>query len=124
MENDEQDFRVIDRRGTQKAPGDQKTSGEGFVMKEKPNEKAVTPEQIDFSTLVFSFATSALINLGIAPDPMTKQTQKNVELAKQNINILEMLQQKTKGNLTADESALLENLLMEVRLRFVEANKK
>lgn len=80
-------------------------------------------EKLDFSTLVLSFATSAMINMGIAPDPQTGKTNKNLELAKQNIEILGVLEAKTKGNLTPEESKLLESILSEVRLRFVEASK-
>jgi hypothetical protein len=80
-------------------------------------------EKLDFSTLVLSFATSAMINMGIAPDPQSGKTTKNLELAKQNIEILGVLEAKTKGNLTAEESKLLESILSEVRVRFVEASK-
>ena len=86
------------------------------------NDTTSTP-QLDFGTLVFSFATSALINLGVAPDPQTKKTTKNIPVAKQNIEILEILQKKTKGNLSPEENQLMENLLAQVRLRFVEASK-
>jgi len=79
--------------------------------------------QIDFSTLVLSFATSAFINLGAAPDPQTKKTMKNLELAKQNIDILSVLEAKTQGNLSKEEAELLKNILSEVRLKFVEASK-
>jgi len=79
--------------------------------------------QLDFSTLVLSFATSAMINLGLAPDPQTKKTNKNLELAKQNIDFLTLLETKTKGNLTAEEAQLLTNLLSEVRLLYVQAAK-
>jgi len=79
--------------------------------------------QLDFSTLILSFATSSMMNMGIAPDPQTGKTNKNLELAKQNIEILAMLEQKTKGNLTPEESKLPENILTEVRLRFIEASK-
>jgi len=81
------------------------------------------PAEIDFSTLVYSFATGALISMGLAPDPQTKKVQKNLAMAKQNIEILSMLQLKTKGNLTQDEDKFLENILTEVRLRFVEASR-
>ena len=85
--------------------------------------EAAPTQQLDFGTLVFSFATSALINMGAAPDPQTKKTIKNLPVAKQNIDILEILQKKTKGNLSPEENQLMENLLAEVRLRFVEATK-
>src|SRR3989344_3504313 len=106
-ENKEEDFKVIDRRGKKEEP-EKSAKGEGFVMKEGNNPEPASPQQIDFATLIFSFATSALINMGLAPDPSTKKTQKNLELAKQNIDILEMLKTKTKGNLSADENVLVE----------------
>ena len=94
--------------------------GAGFTMKES-TEKAT---EVDLSTLILSLATGALIHLGLAPDPVTKKTTKNVELARQNIDILSLLQEKTKGNLSTDEKQLLENLLSETRMRFVEAARK
>jgi hypothetical protein len=118
-----EDFKVIDRRGKKDAP-ETPAKGEGFTMKEGEASAPAAPQQIDFATLVFSFATSALINMGLAPDPSTKKTQKNLDLAKQNIDILVLLKEKTKGNLSTDENALVENLLAEVQLRFVEAAKK
>lgn len=120
----EETFKVIDRRsssGAQDTPiEEKKAEGEGFTMK---GSKEEAPPEIDFSTLIYSFATGALISMGLAPDPQTKKTQKNLPMAKQNIEILSMLQSKTKGNLTLDEAKFLENILTEVRLRFVEASK-
>lgn len=127
MENKNEDFKVVDKRHS---ANPEETSapkeGEGFVMKEGPEAQRTEADsqKIDFSTLCFSLATGALINLGVAPDPVTKKIQKNVELAKQNIEILAMLQAKTKGNLSDEENQLLESLLTEVRLRFVEFSKK
>lgn len=94
--------------------------GDGFTMSESKGE---APSEIDFSTLIYSFATGALISMGLAPDPQTQKVQKNIPMAKQNIEILAMLQSKTKGNLTPDEAKFLENILTEVRLRFVEASR-
>ncbi|MCB9253129.1 MAG: DUF1844 domain-containing protein [Bdellovibrionaceae bacterium] len=82
------------------------------------------PGEVDFSTFVFSLATGALINLGLSPDPITKKTHKDVNLAKQNIDILAMLVDKTRGNLSNEEAELVTSLLTEVRLRYVEATKK
>jgi Domain of unknown function (DUF1844) len=117
-------FRVIDRRASassQEATEEKsKTEGEGFTMKSGKEE---TPAEIDFSTLIYSFATGALISMGLAPDPQTKKVQKNLTMAKQNIEILSMLQSKTRGNLSADEAKFLDNILTEVRLRFVEASR-
>ena len=120
MTGKEEDFKVVDKRHTAKSEA---TEGKGFVMEEPPKE-ATGPAQIDFSTLCFSLATGALINLGVAPDPITKKTQKNPELAKQNIEILALLQAKRKGNLTTEEHGLLDNLLTEIRLKYVEVTSK
>jgi hypothetical protein len=74
--------------------------------------------------LIASFATGALYHLGIAPDPESGHPgERNLPLASQNIDILELIAIKTQGNLTADEAGLLEGLLYEVRMRFVEATK-
>lgn len=122
MSEDEKGFRVVDRRGND---SDKKketpAQGEGFTMQE---EDARGPHEIDFSTFIFSLATGALINMGLAPDPTTRKVEKNLEIAKQNIDLLGIIKDKTKGNLTNDENALLDNLLTEVRFRFVEASKK
>lgn len=122
---DEPDFKVVDRRGQQRAetPKEPEQKGDGFTMHEAPGETATAPHQVDFATLVLSFATSALIQMGVAPDPATGEKVKDLALARQNIDILEILEKKTKGNLTRDEQALIDGVLTEVRLRFVEAAK-
>jgi hypothetical protein len=76
--------------------------------------------QIDFVTFVMSLASSAFVHMGDAPHPETGETAEHLALAKQTIDILGMLEAKTKGNLTADEDHFLENLLMDLRLRYVQ----
>ncbi len=75
---------------------------------------------INVSTFFLSLGSAALIALGDTPDPETKKIQFTPELAKQNIEILAMLMEKTKGNLTKDESDLLANLLTDLRLKYVK----
>ena len=78
--------------------------------------------QIDFSTFILSLSTSAFYHLGMVPDPETgKPAPPNRALARQTNDTLEVLQLKTRGNLDAQESHLLESLLYELRLRFVDA---
>lgn len=125
MSEEPKDFKVIDRRATRdSAPKEAK--GESFVMKDsKEQAPPAAPTQVDFPTLVLSFATQALMHLGMQPDPNSKEKPvKDLPFAQQNIDILSMLKEKTKGNLSADESQLLEHILTEVRLRFVEASRK
>jgi hypothetical protein len=79
---------------------------------------------IDFSTFVLSLSTSALFHLGLIPDPQTGQpAERNLPLARQTIDILEILGTKTRGNLDAEEAKLLESLLYEIRMRFVEVSR-
>jgi hypothetical protein len=82
-----------------------------------------TLPDIDFATFVLSMASSAFLHLGQMPHPDTQKTEPNLPLAKQTIDILGMLQGKTRGNLSRDEEQLLENLLYDLRLRYVEAAK-
>ncbi|MEW5723997.1 MAG: DUF1844 domain-containing protein [Thermodesulfobacteriota bacterium] len=79
--------------------------------------------EVNFATFVFSLGTSALVNLGELPDPHTNQSCQNLPVAKQTIDILIMLQDKTKGNLTPEEENLLRSLLYELRMKYVTKTK-
>jgi hypothetical protein len=75
---------------------------------------------IDFYTFVLSLGSSAFVHLGDAPHPETGQpVPANLQLAQQTIDLLDMLREKTRGNLTEEEQKFLENLLMDLRLRYV-----
>jgi hypothetical protein len=79
------------------------------------------PGGIDFYTFVLSLGSSALVHLGDTPHPETGEpVPANLPLAKQTIDLLVMLREKTKGNLTAEEEQFLEHLLTDLRLRYVE----
>jgi len=80
--------------------------------------------ELDFSTFVFSLGTSAMYHFGDFPDPATKKAERNLEAAKQTIDILAILQAKTKGNLSDDEERLLDSLLYELRMRYVRETAK
>jgi uncharacterized protein DUF1844 len=78
---------------------------------------------LSFAGFVLSLASTAAIHFGDLPDPVTGQpAEPNLEGAAQMIEILALLDQKTRGNLTAEERQLLEQVLYELRLRFVEAS--
>ena len=81
-------------------------------------------QPIDFVTFVLSLASSAFVHMGDAPHPDSGSPAENLSLAKQTIDILGMLEQKTKGNLTADEEKFLENLLADLRIRYVEKSRE
>jgi hypothetical protein len=77
------------------------------------------PAAIDFYTFCLSLGSSAFVHMGDAPHPETGESQPNLLLAQQTIDILGMLQEKTKGNLSEEEARFLDNLLVDLRLRFV-----
>jgi hypothetical protein len=78
---------------------------------------------IDFATFVLSLSHSALMHLGEAPNPETNKVVANLALAKQNIDLLGLLEEKTKGNLSGDEERLLAQILFDLRMRYVERSK-
>jgi len=101
-------FRVVDRRASAAAPGS------------APSEEV---PGVDFASFCLSLATSALYHLGAVAHPESQDSipEPNLPLARQTIDSLEMLEAKTRGNLDDEEARLLEGLLYELRMRFVEA---
>ena len=80
---------------------------------------------LDFPTFILSLSSSALFHLGLMENPQTGKVERNLNLAKQTIDIIAMLHEKTKGNLSHDEENLTENLLTDLRLKYVnEISKK
>ncbi|WP_437732233.1 DUF1844 domain-containing protein [Sorangium sp. So ce1335] len=78
---------------------------------------------LDFSTFVLSIIGSAYVHLGDAPNPEGNE-ERNLVLAHQDIDLLTLLQEKTKGNLTGDEERLLETALYDLRMRYLEVSKR
>ena len=85
------------------------------------SEQQVELPEINFVNFLFSISTSALIQMGEIEDPISQQTVRNLPLAKQTIDLIGMLEEKTKGNLTPDEAKLIENILFDLRMRYVKA---
>lgn len=90
-------------------------------------EKAVATGQggkdmptMDFATLILSLSSSVLMNLGVVENPVTKTKEKEPEVARQTIDLIELLKEKTKGNLTDQESKLVDDVLAELRLWYVK----
>ena len=106
-----------------KGPGFTVVDKRGFSEEEGPPPEAPgAPPAVDFSSFCLSLATSALYHMGVAidPDGHDKIPQKNLPVAQQTIDSLEMLQGKTRGNLDSEEDRLLESLLYELRMHFVK----
>ena len=79
---------------------------------------------ISFAAFVLSLAHTAAVHFGDIPDPVSGRTaDANLPAAQQMIDILSLLEVKTRGNLTAEERQLLDQILYELRLRFIEAQK-
>lgn len=76
---------------------------------------------LDFATFILSLSTSVLMNLGLVENPVTKTTVKEPAVAKQTIDLIILLKEKTRGNLTDDETKLLDDVLHELRLWYVKA---
>ena len=79
---------------------------------------------IDFATFIMSLSHSAVLHLGEVPHPETDKVEQNLALARQTIDLLGVLEEKTKGNLTGDEERMLTQVLFDLRMRFVEVQKK
>lgn len=99
-------------------------------MKTKPekwrnamSERPILPE-VTFTTFIMSLNTSCLVCLGEIPEPQSGEMLKDLACAKHTIDTLEMLKQKTKGNLEEDEEALLGHILYDLKMRYVKAVKE
>lgn len=108
-------------------PAEEKKEAASHEAPEEPHaEKQEPPPQfpeINFATFVASLNASALLQLGAIEDPSTGQKNKNLPMAKQTIDILNMLQEKTAGNLSEEEDNLLKNILYDLRLMYVKEKK-
>ena len=78
------------------------------------------PPPIDFMTFVTSLSVSALLHLGVMPDPDSNVPSVNIPLARQTIDLVEMLREKTLGNLNDDEQQHIDGILYDLKLRFIQ----
>ena len=90
----------------------------------KSTEGTFTPPEPDFNFFITTLALQASISLGQVPNPASNKVEEDLVQAKFLIDTLGMLQEKTKGNLNAEESGFLENLLYELRMRYIEKSNK
>jgi len=124
-EEGEKGFVVKDKRFSARKEGEETQGKEGAKMEEPKGEDTSgqdTPlPEITFPNFVISLSTSALIQLGDIQDPMSNEFVKNLPLAKQTIDIIGMLKDKTKGNLSQDEEKLMDYILYDLRMRYVKA---
>ena len=129
MAEEEKGFVIKDRRSFDEKGDlrDETPKEEKKVEKEEKKEqvseaetqKAPLPE-VNFTALVFSLSSSALFHLGEIPDPQTGEKKKDLPLAKHAVDTIAMLKEKTAGNLTEEEQKFVENVLTELRWRYVK----
>jgi predicted secreted protein len=106
----------------QSAPATEKTREPEAPEPSKTDASEEQPQfpEINFPTFIVSLNASALLHLGAIEDPTTGQKTKNLPMAKQTIDILSMLEEKTAGNLNNEEKNLLKNILYDLRLMYVK----
>ncbi len=104
-----------------KAEGSAENQTEAGAEKQSgaENKKHPLPE-VTFSTFVLSIASSALVSLGEVPDPQTGKTNPDIMAAKHTIDVMGMLKEKTAGNLSPEEDRLLDDILYELRMKYVK----
>ena len=100
----------------QSAPGGAAPEGSAAGAQAPPE---VPLPEITLSSFILSLSSSIFMSLGIMPDPNTGKADKNLPLAKQTIDLLGLLREKTRGNLTADEENLFDHLLYDLRMAYV-----
>ena len=128
---EEQGFRVTDKRGFRedgeaRAPEssgrtEAKAASEPAPAGDIPFDKQEMPPSppVDFPSYILFYYTQGMVLLGEVPDPHTNQKHEDMEAARHIIDILSMLEQKTKGNLSKEEEQLLEGVLYELRMKFM-----
>ena len=131
-------FKVVDRRpfaddGSRKEgiPAEEKRGEAGrapdrSAPSEPPTEPRRASDEVSygFETLVSYLSTTAMFQLGLVAGPSGERIPADMPNAERTIDLLEVLQEKTQGNLTASESRLLEDVLYELRMSFVEMQKR
>jgi len=128
---DEQEIKIVDKRSQSPTvdtltgdtlTGDAKT--DKFASNSRPTQIEDTPP-MDFASFTVGLATQAMMLLGEIPEPQTgKVLPTNLAGARQTIDIISLLQEKTKGNLTSDEDKLIQDVLTSLRIEFVKKAKK
>ena len=135
--NESSGFKVVDRRSFT-PEGSRREEGPGEVRKAEPagSPKATRPEAAEepeeellaeasgFETLVSYLSTTAMFQLGLIAGPGGERIPSDMVNAQRTIDLLQVLQEKTRGNLTVPETRLLDEVLYELRLTYVEMQKR
>ncbi|MFH1242352.1 MAG: DUF1844 domain-containing protein [Pseudomonadota bacterium] len=132
MAEEEKGFVIKDRRSfdetgelkDKKAKEEEKREKDA-IKKEPPKDEAKRPPlpEVNFISLVFSLSSSAFFHFGEIADPQTGEKKKDLPFAKHAIDTIAMLREKTKGNLTEEEQKFMDNVLTDLRWRYVKAKE-
>ena len=134
----DKNFAVTDRRVSVDPPTGSPPSSESSAPKPaaasrserdptapaSPRAESKPLPEITFPTFLLSLSTSALMHLGLIPNPASGAMEKDLALAKQTIDLLSLLKQKTQGNLDSEETQLLDSVLYDLRMQYVEARQE
>lgn len=124
-ESDEEGFTVVDKRGRRDEPATEpappRPSSPRVERAGAEPAAAFGTSEPDLTALFLMLASSALVHLGAAPDPMTGAPQRDLPQARFIIDVLRLLRDKTEGHRTAEESQLLEEILYNLQMQFAGA---
>ena len=127
---DGQETESTDQESAASSPPDEEPAAAATEKTREPEAPETSPTdesdeqpplpEINFATFVVSLNASALLHLGAIEDPTSGKTDKNLPMAKQTIDILNLLEEKTAGNLSKDEDNLLKSILYDLRIIYVK----
>lgn len=128
-EEDPKSFVIRDRRGRGDEPSSSAANSSASAAQTDPGRSKASPESghehepnppVTFSTFIFSLGTSALMLMGERVDPQQGRMPVNLSQAKEIIDILSVLEEKTKGNLATEEQSVLTDMLYALRMKYVD----
>ncbi len=142
-------FVFVDKRKTHDTEGEEKRGEDASSTAQRSEEKKASPREtpeeapkteaaepgrsrrsgqplpaVDFNALILSLSSSVMMHLGVLPNPVSHETEADLPLAKQTIDIIALLQEKTRGNLTKDEEQFIEAVLYDLRMKYVEVKRE
>jgi len=123
FDNDGEAREGVEDKTPPKATAETESKGQTEGKGETPRGEPQIPP-INFATFILSLTASAQIHLGLIPDPSTNENKVSLPIAKHTIDTLEMLQEKTKGNLEEHEIKLFDQVLFELRMQYIEKQKQ
>jgi hypothetical protein len=124
MTDDNKDFTIPEDQDQETQVPGADASAQQKAAEEAENVSQDLPlPKIDFATFIVSLNQSCLFHLGAVEDPTTGKKSKNLAMAKQTIDILGMLEEKTRGNLSTEEDGILKNILYDLRIAYVKEKR-